>query len=93
MEMRYYDIEGEYPALIMAKTLERAMDIYQEDVTESIPRDELSVYVFEITKTFAAIKHSRTLGADGNLLDQHAVLSDINGTSERVLYMPKDMTE
>lgn len=80
-EMKFYETHEPYYALIKARNIERAMEIYNNDVADD--GDELKIS--EITQTYAAIRHSRTLGEDGKPLSVKEVLEDITNDNEMVL--------
>ncbi|MCY1096759.1 hypothetical protein [Bacillus safensis] len=80
-EMKFYETHEPYYALIKARNIERAMEIYNNDVADD--GDELKIS--EVTQTYAAIRHSRTLGEDGKPLSVKEVLEDITNDNEMVL--------
>ncbi|MGY8620328.1 hypothetical protein ACN6A9_01945 [Bacillus safensis] len=80
-EMKFYEVHDPYYALIKARNIERAMEIYNNDVADD--GDELKIS--EVTETYAAIRHSRTLGEDGKPLSVKEVLEDITNDNEIVL--------
>lgn len=80
-EMKFYETHEPYYALIKARNIERAMEIYNNDVADD--GDELKIS--EVTQTYAAIRHSRTVGEDGKPLSVKEVLEDITNDNEMVL--------
>lgn len=80
-EMKFYEVNEPYYALIKAKSKENAVRIYDDNVADD--GDELKIS--EVTETYAAIRHSRTLGEDGKPLSVKEMLEDITNDNEMVL--------
>ncbi|QII23599.1 hypothetical protein G3M80_03075 [Bacillus altitudinis] len=80
-EMKFYEVHDPYYALIKAKNEENAIRIYADNVADD--GDKLATS--EVTETYAAIRHSRTVGEDGKPLSVKEVLEDITNDTEMVL--------
>ncbi|HFU4567773.1 MULTISPECIES: hypothetical protein [unclassified Bacillus (in: firmicutes)] len=80
-EMKFYETHEPYYALIKARNIERAKEIYNNDVADD--GDELKIS--EVTETYVAIRHSRTVGEDGKPLSVKEVLEDMTSDNEMVL--------
>ncbi|MGG2943040.1 hypothetical protein ABEO51_07945 [Bacillus safensis] len=80
-EMKFYEVNEPYYALIKAKSKENAGRIYDDNVADD--GDKLAIS--EVTETYAAIRHSRTVGEDGKPLSVKEVLEDMTSDNEMVL--------
>ncbi|GLF91073.1 hypothetical protein Saga11_23320 [Bacillus safensis] len=83
--MKFYEVHDPYYALIKAKNEENAMTIY----TDTVADDDggLMEEITEVTETYAAIRHSRTVDADERILSIEKVIEDITNEEEMLLGM------
>ncbi|WAT79659.1 hypothetical protein [Bacillus safensis] len=80
-EMKFYETHEPYYALIKARNIERAMEIYNNDVSDD-EKKELAESIKEVTALYAAIKHSRCTGEDNKIVPIEEVLEDLTNEKE-----------
>ncbi|PGC67581.1 hypothetical protein [Bacillus safensis] len=83
-EMKFYETHEPYYALIKARNIERAMEIYNNDVTGDEEK-ELAESIKEVTGLYAAIRYSRVNGEDGKPTPVKEDLDDLTNEEEMVL--------
>ncbi|MEK5135617.1 hypothetical protein NST39_16395 [Bacillus sp. FSL W8-0645] len=80
-EMKFYETHEPYYALIKARNIERAMEIYNNDVTGDEEK-ELAESIKEVTALYAATKYSRCTGEDNKTVPIEEVLEDLTNEKE-----------
>ncbi|MGM0916598.1 MAG: hypothetical protein ACQEWC_03335 [Bacillota bacterium] len=80
-EMKFYEVQDPYYALIKARNIERAMEIYNNDVTGDEEK-ELAESIKEVTALYAATKYSRFTGEDNEAIPIEEVLEDLTNEKE-----------
>ncbi|MCP1147376.1 hypothetical protein [Bacillus sp. 1735sda2] len=80
-EMKFYETREPYYALIKARNIERAMEIYNNDVTADEEK-ELAESIKEVTALYAATKYSRCTGEDNKTVPIEEVLEDLTNEKE-----------
>ncbi|WP_406845796.1 hypothetical protein [Bacillus safensis] len=80
-EMKFYETHEPYYALIKARNIERAMEIYNNDVTPDEEK-ELAESIKEVTALYAATKYSRCTGEDNKTVPIEEVLEDLTNEKE-----------
>lgn len=80
-EMKFYETHEPYYALIKARNIERAMEIYNNDVTADEEK-ELAESIKEVTALYAATKYSRCTGEDNKTVPIEEVLEDLTNEKE-----------
>ncbi|GLF91074.1 hypothetical protein Saga11_23330 [Bacillus safensis] len=80
-EMKFYETHEPYYALIKARNIERAMEIYNNDVTADEEK-ELAESIKEVTALYAATKYSRCTGEDNKTVPIEEVLDDLMNEKE-----------
>ncbi|WP_249118385.1 hypothetical protein [Bacillus pumilus] len=80
-EMKFYETHEPYYALIKARNIERAMEIYNNDVTADEEK-ELAESIKEVTALYAATKYSRCTGEDNKTVPVEEVLEDLTSEEE-----------
>ncbi|WP_260980915.1 hypothetical protein, partial [Bacillus pumilus] len=80
-EMKFYETHEPYYALIKARNIERAMEIYNNDVTADEEK-ELAERIKEVTALYAATKYSRCTGEDNKTVPIEEVLEDLTNEKE-----------
>ncbi|EMI15195.1 hypothetical protein C883_3105 [Bacillus stratosphericus LAMA 585] len=83
-EMKFYEVNEPYYALIKARNIERAKEIYNNDVTGDEEK-ELAESIKEVTALYAAAKFSRIPGEDKELIPFEEVLEDLTNDREMML--------
>ncbi|WP_324657341.1 hypothetical protein SA286_10420 [Bacillus altitudinis] len=84
-EMKFYETNEPYYALIKARNIKNAKEIYTDTVAND--EGELTENMTEVSKTYAAIRHSRTVDADERILSIEKVIEDITNDEEMLLGM------
>ncbi|MGM0971327.1 MAG: hypothetical protein ACQEWR_22545 [Bacillota bacterium] len=79
--MKFYEVNEPYYALIKARNIERAMEIYNNDVTGDEEK-ELAESIKEVTALYAATKYSRCTGEDNKTVPIEEVLEDLTNEKE-----------
>lgn len=82
-EMKFYEVNEPYYALIKAKNDENAMTIYTDVVADD--DGGLSEEITEVTEAYAAIIYSRVNGEDNNVIPVKEVLEHLTNEEEMVL--------
>lgn len=82
-EMKFYEVNEPYYALIKAKNDEKAMTIYTDVVADD--NGGLSEEITEVTEAYAAIIYSRVNGEDNNVIPVKEVLEHLTNEEEMVL--------
>ncbi|MEK4791148.1 hypothetical protein [Bacillus sp. FSL K6-2971] len=82
-EMKFYEVNEPYYALIKAKNDENAMTIYTDVVADD--NGGLSEEITEVTEAYAAIIYSRVNGEDNNVIPVKEVLEHLTNEEEMVL--------
>lgn len=82
-EMKFYEVNEPYYALIKAKNEESAIKIYTDNVADD--GDKLAIS--EVTEPYAAVRHSRTVDEDERILSIEKVIEDITNEEEMLLGM------
>lgn len=82
-EMKFYEVNEPYYALIKAKDDENAMTIYTDVVADD--DGGLSEEITEVTEAYAAIIYSRVNGEDNNVIPVKEVLEHLTNEEEMVL--------
>ncbi|WP_342467297.1 hypothetical protein NSS65_13380 [Bacillus sp. FSL K6-1006] len=82
-EMKFYEVNEPYYALIKAKNDENAMTIYTDVVADD--DGGLSEEITEVTEAYAAIIYSRVNGEDNNVIPVKEVLEHLTSEEEMVL--------
>ncbi|PYH25643.1 hypothetical protein US8_03446 [Bacillus altitudinis] len=80
-EMKFYETHEPYYALIKARNIERAMEIYNNDVTADEEK-ELAESIKEVPTLYAATKYSRFTGEDNEAIPIEEVLDDLTNEKE-----------
>lgn len=80
-EMKFYETYEPYYALIKARNIERAMEIYSNDVTADEEK-ELTESIKEVTALYAATKYSRCTGEDNKTVPIEEALEDLTNEKE-----------
>lgn len=80
-EMKFYETHEPYYALIKARNIERAKEIYNNDVTADEEK-ELAESIKEVTALYAATKYSRCTGEDNKTVPIEEVLDDLMNEKE-----------
>ncbi|RKE76749.1 hypothetical protein [Bacillus safensis] len=83
-EMKFYETHEPYYALIKARNIERAMEIYNNDVSGD-EKKELAENIKEVTGLYAATKYSRFTGEDKELIPFEEALKDLTSEGEMIL--------
>ncbi|MEB2270128.1 hypothetical protein LAV33_07605 [Bacillus safensis] len=84
-EMKFYETHEPYYALIKARNIKNATEIYTDTVADD--DGKLTENMTEVSKTYAAIRHSRTVDADKRILSIEKVIEDITNDEEMLLGM------
>ncbi|MFM2573789.1 hypothetical protein FBF75_17645 [Bacillus sp. S2(2019)] len=82
-EMKFYEVNEPYYALIKAKNDENAMTIYTDVVADD--DGGLSEEITEVTEAYATIIYSRVNGEDNNVIPVKEVLEHLTNEEEMVL--------
>lgn len=82
-EMKFYEVNEPYYALIKAKNDENAMTIYTDVVADD--DGALIEEITEVTETYAAIRYSRVNGEDNKMIPVEEVLEDLKNEIQMVL--------
>ncbi|WP_081372094.1 hypothetical protein [Bacillus safensis] len=82
-EMKFYEVNEPYYALIKAKNDENAVTIYTDVVADD--DGALSEEITEVTEAYAAIMYSRVNGEDNNVIPVKEVLEHLTNEEEMVL--------
>ncbi|MCM3063194.1 hypothetical protein [Bacillus altitudinis] len=82
-EMKFYEVNEPYYALIKAKNDENAMTIYTDVVADD--DGGLSEEITEVTEAYATIIYSRVNGEDNNVIPVKEVLEHLTSEEEMVL--------
>ncbi|MEH7653333.1 hypothetical protein [Bacillus safensis] len=82
-EMKFYEVNEPYYALIKAKNDENAMTIYTDVVADD--DGGLSEEITEVTEAYAAIIYSRVNGEDNNVIPVKEVLEHLTSEEEMTL--------
>ncbi|MGZ9699829.1 hypothetical protein ACVU03_18635 [Bacillus safensis] len=82
-EMKFYEVNEPYYALIKAKNEENAMTIYTDVVADD--DGGLIEEITEVTEAYAAIIYSRVNGEDNNAIPVKEVLEHLTNEEEMVL--------
>ena len=82
-EMKFYEVNEPYYALIKAKNEENAMTIYTDVVADDA--GGLIEEITEVTETYAAIRYSRVNGYDNKMIPVEEVLEDLKNEIQMVL--------
>lgn len=82
-EMKFYEVNEPYYALIKAKNDENAMTIYTDVVADDA--GGLIEEITEVTETYAAIRYSRVNGYDNKMIPVEEVLEDLKNEIQMVL--------
>ncbi|MDN0040599.1 hypothetical protein QVO03_09985 [Bacillus aerophilus] len=82
-EMKFYEVNEPYYALIKAKNDENAMTIYTDVVADD--DGGLIEEITEVTETYAAIRYSRVNGYDNKMIPVEEVLEDLKNEIQMVL--------
>ncbi|WP_155762164.1 hypothetical protein [Bacillus safensis] len=82
-EMKFYEVNEPYNALIKAKNDENAMTIYTDVVADD--DGGLSEEITEVTEAYAAIIYSRVNGEDNKVIPVKEVLEHLTNEEEMVL--------
>lgn len=84
-EMKFYETYEPYYALIKARNIKKATEIYIDTVADD--DGKLIENMTEVTEAYAAIRHSRTVDADERILSIEKVIEDITNDEEMLLGM------
>ncbi|MER3115342.1 hypothetical protein [Bacillus altitudinis] len=84
-EMKFYETYEPYYALIKARNIKKATEIYADTVADD--DGKLIENMTEVTEAYAAIRHSRTVDADERILSIEKVIEDITNDEEMLLGM------
>ncbi|WP_303984610.1 hypothetical protein [Niallia circulans] len=82
-ELKFYEVNEPYYALIKAKNEENAMTIYTDVVADDA--GGLIEEITEVTETYAAIRYSRVNGYDNKMIPVEEVLEDLKNEIQMVL--------
>ncbi|MEC2427692.1 MULTISPECIES: hypothetical protein [Bacillus] len=82
-EMKFYEVNEPYYALLKAKNDENAMTIYTDVVADD--DGGLSEEITEVTEAYATIIYSRVNGEDNNVIPVKEVLEHLTNEEEMVL--------
>ncbi|WP_156060340.1 hypothetical protein [Bacillus altitudinis] len=82
-EMKFYEVNEPYYALLKAKNDENAMTIYTDVVADD--DGGLSEEITEVTEAYATIIYSRVNGEDNNVIPVKEVLDHLTNEEEMVL--------
>jgi len=82
-ELKFYEVNEPYYALIKAKNDENAMTIYTDVVADD--DGGLSEEITEVTEAYATIIYSRVNGEDNNVIPVKEVLEHLTSEEEMVL--------
>ena len=83
-EMKFYETHEPYYALIKARNIKNATEIYNDTVADDV-EGELAENIKEVTGIYAAIKYSRVNGEDGKPTPVKEDLDDLTNEEEMVL--------
>ncbi|KMK69718.1 hypothetical protein ACJ64_15460 [Bacillus safensis] len=83
-EMKFYETHEPYYALIKARNIKNATEIYNDTVADDV-EGELAENIKEVTGLYAAIRYSRTVGEDGKTIPFEEVLQDLTNEEEMML--------
>lgn len=83
-EMKFYETHKPYYALIKARNIKNATEIYNDNVADDVER-ELAENIKEVTALYAAIRYSRVNGEDGKPTPVKEDLEDLTNEEEMVL--------
>ncbi|MCY7439205.1 hypothetical protein [Bacillus altitudinis] len=84
-EMKFYETHEPYYALIKARNIKNATEIYTDTVADD--DGKLIENMTEVTEAYAAIRHSRTVDEDERILSIEKVIEDITNDEEMLLGM------
>ncbi|PCK18329.1 hypothetical protein CEY02_19200 [Bacillus pumilus] len=88
-DMKFFEVNEPYSALIKARTKEKAMQIYTDTVADD--DGNLSNEITEVTDLFSAICHSRTVDHDGKQLSANEVFEQLTNDEEMLLSMDRSL--
>lgn len=83
-EMKFYEVNEPYLALIKTRNIERAMKIYNNGVTGDEEK-VLAESIKEVPALYAAVRYSRTVGEDEKTIPFEEVLDDLMSEEEMIL--------
>ncbi|WP_345808604.1 hypothetical protein [Bacillus pumilus] len=83
-EMKFYETHEPYYALIKARNIKNATEIYNDTVADDV-EGELAENIKEVTGIYAAIIYSRVNGEDNNVIPVKEVLEHLTNEEEMVL--------
>ncbi|WP_144520691.1 hypothetical protein [Bacillus pumilus] len=83
-EMKFYETHEPYYALIKARNIKNATEIYNDTVADDV-EGELAENIKEVTGIYAAIRYSRVNGEDGKPTPVKEDLDDLTNEEEMVL--------
>ncbi|MEH7731197.1 hypothetical protein NSS92_01415 [Bacillus sp. FSL M8-0166] len=82
-EMKFYETHEPYYALIKARNIKKATEIYTDTVADD--DGKLIENMTEVTEAYAAIIYSRVNGEDNNVIPVKEVLEHLTNEEEMVL--------
>ena len=88
-DMKYFEVNDPYYALIKAYTKEKAMELYTKDSADD--EGDLANELTEVGEIYAAVRYGRAPGEDRNLVPLKEVLKDITSDEEMVLLTDGDL--
>lgn len=88
-QMKFFEVNEPYSALIKARTKEKAMEIYTDTVADD--DGNLSNEITEVTDLFSAICHSRTVDHAGKQLSANEVFEQLTNDEEMLLSMDRSL--
>lgn len=83
-EMKFYETHEPYYALIKARNIKNATEIYNDTVADDV-EGELGENIKEVTGIYAAIRYSRVNGEDGKPTPVKEDLDDLTNEIQMVL--------
>ncbi|MGY0566603.1 hypothetical protein ACVHXO_03750 [Bacillus safensis] len=83
-EMKFYETHEPYYALIKARNIKNATEIYNDTVADDV-EGELAENIKEVTGLYAALRYSRANGEDNKTVPFEEVLNDLTSEEEMVL--------